>query len=88
MTLTIKETKNGDKKDILVSFAKEILKISEDSTQWSNEGINTFLINLAAKTPDDEKIIVEYDEENEEVVFNHITLLFKTFADEYNKSLK
>lgn len=86
MLLTIIQKK--ERKEILVGFAKEILTISKDSTQWSNEGINNFLINLATKTPDGELIIVEYDDKNEDITFGHITLLFNEFAKEYNKSIK
>ena len=80
LNITQKETK-----EILVSFAKEILTISEDSEDWSNDGINKFLIGLASKTPDGEKIEIKYDEENEDPTFKHIIQLFNEFTKEYNK---
>lgn len=85
MTLTI--TQNKETKEILVCFGKDILNISENSTNWSSEGINNFLINLATKTPDGEKITIEYNKENEDLIFNHITLLFNEFVNEYNKNI-
>lgn len=88
MTLIIKQSENLESKEILVSFAKEVLKISENSEDWSNEGINKFLINLASKTPNDEEIDIEYDKENEDPTFKHITGLFNEFVIEYNKTLK
>ena len=87
MTLIIKQ--KGTKKipEIIVGFAKEVLTISENSNEWSNEGINKFLISLASKTPDGEKITIEYDEENEDPTFKHIVQLFKEFTEQYNESI-
>lgn len=88
MTLTITHKQNLEIKEIIVSFAKEYLIISEDSEQWSNDGINKFLISLASKTPNDEEIILNYDEENEDPIYKHIVVLFSEFISEYNKTLK
>ena len=96
MTLIItektKKIKTGDEenkesKEIIVSFAKEYLTISEDSEDWTNDGINKFLINLASKTPDGENIELAYDTNNKDVIFLHIITLFKEFVQEYNKNI-
>ncbi|MDK2819756.1 MAG: hypothetical protein KFW07_02875 [Mycoplasmataceae bacterium] len=86
MKLTIKKEQDKEK-EYLVGFAKEVLRISENSEDWSNDGINTFLINLASKTPEGDKINLEFDHENEDPVYKHIVMLFKEFTDEYNKDL-
>ncbi|MGL5733049.1 MAG: hypothetical protein ACRCXE_03195, partial [Metamycoplasmataceae bacterium] len=75
MILKISQKENLDTKEIIVSFAKEMLLISENSEEWTNEGINKFLISLASKTPSDEDIEIEYDEENEDPTYKHITTL-------------
>lgn len=82
MILTIKKEQD---KEYLVGFAKDVLRISENSEDWSNDGINAFLINLASKTPEGDSITLEYDQENEDPVYKHLIMLFKEFADEYNK---
>ncbi|MGL6125213.1 MAG: hypothetical protein ACRC1F_01835 [Metamycoplasmataceae bacterium] len=88
MTLNITQKDNMGTKEIIVSFAKELLLISENSEEWTNEGINKFLISLASKTPNDEDIVLEYDEKNEDTTYIHIVGLFKEFASEYNKTIK
>ncbi len=92
ITEKIKKIKTGDEenkesKEIIVSFAKEYLTISEDSEDWTNDGINKFLINLASKTPDGENIELAYDTNNKDVIFLHIITLFKEFVKEYNKNI-
>ncbi|MGL5205661.1 MAG: hypothetical protein ACRC7B_01980 [Metamycoplasmataceae bacterium] len=88
MILKISQKENLETKEIIVSFAKELLLISENSEEWTNEGINKFLINLASKTPSDENIELEYDEENEDPTYKHIISLFNEFVLEYNKTIK
>ncbi|MGL5204797.1 MAG: hypothetical protein ACRC63_00945 [Metamycoplasmataceae bacterium] len=88
MKLIITQKQNLETKEIMVGFAKETLLISETSEEWTNEGINKFLISLASKTPSDEDIEIEYDEENEDPTYKHIISLFKEFVLEYNKTVK
>ncbi|MGL5732868.1 MAG: hypothetical protein ACRCXE_02255 [Metamycoplasmataceae bacterium] len=88
MILKISQKENLETKEIIVSFAKEMLLISENSEEWTNEGINKFLISLASKTPSDEDIEIEFDEENEDPTYKHITSLFMEFVLEYNKTIK
>ncbi|MGL4252003.1 MAG: hypothetical protein ACRDCH_02625 [Metamycoplasmataceae bacterium] len=87
MILKISQKENLETKEIIVSFAKELLLISENSEEWTNEGINKFLISLASKTPSDEGIELEYDKENEDPTYKHIISLFNEFVLEYNKSI-
>lgn len=84
MTLKIIETTNNDKKTILVKFAKQELIIDSNSTKWNSEGINEFLINLAAAIPDGENIEIDFDKENKDEIYLHIVDLFSEFAKEYN----
>ena len=74
-----KETK------ILVNFADVSLDISKESEDWNDKGINNFLIQLSSKTPENDDIIVEYDQEEKDSVYKHIVHLFKTFANTYNE---
>lgn len=74
-----------NEKEIEVKFANEVLKINDQSSDWNIEGINKFLINLALKTPDDSRIEIIYDENEEDKIYKHIYLLFKSFCDEYNR---
>ena len=83
--MILKIKKQEDK--IFVSFANESIMISQDSTDWNDKGINNFLIQLASKTPDEDKIELEFDKENKEEVYKHIVFLFQTFIDTYNESL-
>ncbi|MGL5617994.1 MAG: hypothetical protein ACRCWU_03025 [Metamycoplasmataceae bacterium] len=88
MILKISQKENLETKEIIVSFAKEMLLISDNSDEWTNEGINKFLVSLASKTPSDEDIEIEYDEENEDPTYKHIISLFNAFVSEYNKTIK
>lgn len=84
MKLIIKQNENI----IRVSFANEFLEISENSNQWTTEGINKFLIQLASKTPDGEEIELEFDETKQDQIFLHVVDLFSEFAKEYNHKTK
>ncbi|WP_127942985.1 MULTISPECIES: hypothetical protein [unclassified Mycoplasma] len=87
MTIKIKQalaSQEGDFSPIEVSFASEKLIISPDSDQWNNQGINSFLTKLAANTPSEGKIEVEYDEQNRGEIYLYVVQLFKTFQDQYN----
>ena len=83
--MILKIKKQEDK--IFVSFANESIMVSKDSTEWNDKGINNFLIQLASKTPDEDKIELEFDNKNNEEVYKHIVFLFKTFINTYNESL-
>ncbi|TCG11571.1 hypothetical protein [Mycoplasma todarodis] len=87
MTIKINNKSTEEKNEILVSFGKEVLEVSETSQDWNNQGINNFLIKLASATPDKETMVIDYDEEDENAVYKHIVQLFKSFTDEYNETL-
>lgn len=76
-----------NEKEIIAQFGNEELEINETSENWNTEGINKFLINLATKTPNKEKIEIEYDEKlsEENKTYKHIIFMFKEFQNEYNK---
>lgn len=78
---------NIDNKKYQVSFGKNKLEISETSNKWNNEGINEFLIDLATKTPDDEQINIECNQDlvKTDKVYEHIVELFEEFASRFNE---
>lgn len=82
MILNIKKIED---KITLIKFANEELEISEKSEDWNTEGINKFLIKLASKTPNGEKIEIVYDKEENDLIYKHTINLFKEFVNEYNK---
>ncbi len=87
MTLIIKNKSTEEKNEVLVSFGKNVLEISDTSQDWNNQGINNFLIKLASATPDGEKMVIDYDSEDENTVYKYIYELFKSFINEYNESI-
>ncbi len=87
MTIKINNKSTEEKNEILVSFGKEVLEVSETSQDWNNQGINNFLIKLASATPDKETIVLDYDENDENAVYKHVTQLFESFIKEYNSTL-
>lgn len=85
MILNIKKIND---KQFEVNFSDQKLEIDEKSPNWNIEGINKFLINLASKTPDDEKIELRFDDKEEDKIYKHICFLFKNFCDEYNRKIE
>ncbi len=87
MTIKINNKSTEEKNEILVSFGKEVLEVSETSQDWNNQGINNFLIKLASATPDKETMVIDYNKDDENAVYKHIVQLFKSFTEEYNGTL-
>lgn len=73
-----------DNEKIFVSFAKEALEISENSTNWNTDGINKFLIKIASSLSEDEKIEIDYEKIEGDEVFQYIVDLFSKFAEKFN----
>ncbi len=87
MTIKINNKSTEEKHEILVSFGKEVLEVSETSQDWNNQGINNFLIKLASATPDKETIVLDYNKEDKDTVYKHVVQLFESFINEYNETL-
>lgn len=85
MDLIIKKV---GEKQVSVKFSDNELKINEQSSDWNIEGINKFLINLASKTPDGERIKIIFDDNEQDEIYKHILFLFKSFCDEYNRKIE
>ncbi|CAM9134816.1 hypothetical protein [Mycoplasma todarodis] len=88
MTIKINNKSTEEKNEILVSFGKEVLEVSETSQDWNNQGTNNFLIKLASATPDKETIVLDYDKDDENAVYKHVIQLFESFTKEYNSTLQ
>lgn len=73
---------------IIISFNKGKNKIvcSQNSENWNSDGINSFLIDLASATPEDESIELEY-QENNKANYRHVVSLFDNFIKEFNKKI-
>lgn len=65
------------------------LDISIESENWNSEGINKFLIKIATTTPDENRIEIEYDQDEfaNNKIYKHLVELFSEFAKEYNNLL-
>lgn len=88
MNLSIKykeAIENKSDEQIIISFGKKQIICSKQTDEWNSEKINAFLIDLASATPDDEKIEIEYDENNKADNYRHIVELFSSFVEEFNK---
>lgn len=85
------EIKKIEENKYIVKYGRDNeLDISIESENWNSEGINKFLIKLATTTVDENRIELDFDEQEYEKnkVYNHIVELFREFANEYNKLLE
>lgn len=85
------EIKKIEENKYIVKYGRDNeLDISIESENWNSEGINKFLIKLATTTVDENRIELNFDEQEYEKnkVYNHIVELFREFANEYNKLLE
>lgn len=79
------ETRDG----AIVSCGKKSIEVSKESKDWTNEGINKFLVNIAVSVPDGEKIeISPLNNEIENNVYKFVWELFNEFCIEYNNNIK
>ena len=79
--MTLKITHQKDEKKILISFDNNILEVSDTSNNWNNEGINQFLIKIAAKIKFDTSLEIDYEKENQDPIYNFVVDLFKKFQE-------
>ena len=70
--------------EIKITSANKILEIREDSTTWNSESINKFLIAIATKDSEN-KIEIDFDENENDAQYKWIVELFKEFKKTYEE---
>lgn len=74
-----------EEKEIIVRCGKNEIIVSKKSEDWTNDGINNFLIKIATSIPEGEEMEIEFDEKNEDITYRYIYELFQGFVNEYNR---
>ena len=80
--MKIKIAKSND--EIKITVADKVVEVRENSPTWNSKSINELLIAIATKDSEN-KIEIDYDQNENDAQYKWIVELFETFKKAYEE---